>query len=136
MPNSTLKQLNGKTTMRILVCGDRNWKNKELIEKVLLNIVQSKNESFLIIHGACRGADQLAGEVAEKLNINILEFPAQWNKYGNAAGPIRNQKMLDEEKPDLVIAFHNNISQSKGTGDMIKRSKMANIPIKVFTDII
>jgi DNA-binding MurR/RpiR family transcriptional regulator len=57
-----------------------------------------------------------------------LSYPADWEAYGKAAGPIRNQRMLDEGKPDLVIAF-SDLPTTSGTYDMIKRAKAAGIPV-------
>ena len=114
----------------VLVCGDRNWTNKDKIREVII-----KHTPSLIIHGGCRGADTLAGEVAKELGIPVKVFPAEWDKYGKAAGPIRNQKMLDEGKPDLVIAFHNNIENSRGTKDMLYRAAKHAIPTILYTEV-
>ncbi|MBI2020165.1 DUF2493 domain-containing protein [Candidatus Daviesbacteria bacterium] len=117
--------------MRILVCGDRNWVDKLLIKSVLRQLL-SKNSIDYIIEGEARGADSLARECAEELGIKVLKFPADWKKYGKAAGPIRNQQMLKEGKPDLVLAFHDNLQNSKGTANMIKISKKAGIETEVY----
>lgn len=61
--------------------------------------------------------------------MGVESFPANWSQYGHAAGPIRNQKMLDQN-PDLVIAFHFDLEHSKGTKDMINRAKKACIPVR------
>lgn len=123
--------------MRVLICGDRNWTDYQFI-KHSINIINqiwsqrwpSKEKEFsieCIIEGECRGADKMAAFAAGELGIKIEPYPAEWNIHGKAAGPIRNQQMLDKGKPDLVIAFHNNIEQSVGTADMIKRAKKAGI---------
>lgn len=116
--------------MRVLVCGSRNWINKNIIKKELENI----SNITLLIHGVCQGADILAGEVAKELNIPIAEFPANWKLYGISAGPKRNQQMLDEGKPDYVLAFHDEINSSKGTKDMIRRAIKAGINYKLITN--
>jgi hypothetical protein len=72
--------------------------------------------------------------VAEELGIPVLSFPADWARFGRAAGPIRNQRMLDEGKPTLVLAFHNNIVESKGTKDMVKRARKAGIRVRLFRE--
>lgn len=112
--------------MIILICGSRDWSDKSLILSTIVSLRPTK-----IIHGACRGADIIAGEVAKELGISVQEFPADWNRYGRSAGPRRNQQMLDEGKPDMVIAFHDNIESSKGTKDMISRTKNSGIEFKV-----
>ena len=65
----------------------------------------------------------------ENDNYNNPGFPADWKKYGRAAGPIRNKQMLNEGKPDLVLAFHTNIENSKGTKSMIQIAKKSEIKI-------
>ena len=77
----------------------------------------------VVIHGACKGADVLAGQAAHILDIQVEEYPAEWGRYGRAAGPIRNQQMLDEGRPDCLLAFHSDIRKSKGTADKIRRAK-------------
>lgn len=59
----------------------------------------------------------------------MIEFPALWDKHGRAAGPIRNTQMLDEGRPDLVLAFHRDLSESKGTRNMVEQSVKANLPV-------
>lgn len=60
-----------------------------------------------------------------QLGFEVAACPADWKKHGKAAGPIRNQSMLTEHKPDLVIAFP--LGESKGTRDMIRKAKAAGI---------
>lgn len=43
-----------------------------------------------------------------------------------AAGPIRDQEMLDKGKPDLVVAFLGN----RGTADMVRRAREAGVPVR------
>ena len=125
--------------MRILVCGDRNWDNANLIDceiSTILNEAYEYNEDAIkystIIQGCAKGADSMAFDYADEYGIECLGFPADWNKYGKAAGPIRNQQMLDEGKPDLVLAFHNDIRNSKGTLDMISRANKAGIEVRLY----
>lgn len=103
--------------MKILVCGDRNWYDRFLIWCVLKEYSEC-GEPVTIISGGCRGADMLAESVAEGLGFDTLIFKAGWKRYGKAAGPIRNRQMIDE-KPDLVIAFHDYMEKSKGTKNML-----------------
>lgn len=113
---------------RILICGDRNWKDKEFIHHTLFpSPLWEKGFVECIIEGEAKGADKLAREIGEEYKIPVLKFPANWIEFGKSAGPIRNQQMLDEGKPDLVLAFHDNIESSKGTKDMISRATKAGI---------
>ena len=117
--------------MRLLICGDRDWKNKELI----LNVVREiRPKPKLIICGGAAGADTFAREIAIELKIPYQEFMAKWEQLGRAAGPIRNKQMLQEGKPTLVIAFHNDIASSKGTAHMLYISKYYHIKTRLYTE--
>jgi YspA, cpYpsA-related SLOG family len=117
--------------MRVLICGDRNWDDRKMI---LEHLAAIPNVS-LVIEGEARGADSLGRECAKELKIPVVKFPADWAKYGRAAGPIRNQQMLTEGKPELVLAFHDSITTSKGTGDMVRRAEKAKIETRVIAHV-
>jgi hypothetical protein len=103
--------------MRVLVCGGRNFSDYSFLSSVLTNI-HTTTKITRIIQGEAPGADTLARQWANEHNILIIGFPADWNTYGRAAGPIRNKQMLDEGKPDVVIAFPGN----KGTRNMVAQA--------------
>lgn len=113
--------------MRVLVCGDREWSDAVEVHCVLHRFTPDDT----IVHGACRGADQIAGQVAKSLGIQVEEYPADWARYRGAAGPIRNQQMLDTGI-DLVIAFHEDINKSKGTNHMVTIATKADIPVEIY----
>lgn len=110
--------------MRVLVCGSRHFNDYELMEKTLeaLGITT-------IIEGEARGADRLARRYAERRGLDVLPFPALWDKHGRAAGPIRNTQMLTEGRPELVVAFRG--PNSRGTQNMIDQATKAGVPVKV-----
>jgi len=112
--------------MRVLVCGDRNWKDAILIQERLSQLPSGA----VVLHGDCRGADRIAGNVAEFLGLEVEKYPANWDKYGRSAGPIRNRDMLDT-RPHLVIAFHDDLTKSKGTKDCVTEARNRNIPVEV-----
>jgi len=118
--------------MKLLVCGDRHRTNVFKIREEIMKLHEQTPIS-LIIEGEAKGADTIGRLVAEELGISVKKFPANWNEYGRAAGPIRNRQMLDEG-PDMVYAFHNNIDQSKGTKNMISIAKAKSISVKLFTE--
>ncbi|KKL26495.1 hypothetical protein LCGC14_2394700 [marine sediment metagenome] len=114
--------------MRVLVCGGREWNDPWPILRELTKF----HDGTVVIHGAARGADKLAGVVAEGLGFEVIPVAANWNKHHRAAGPIRNKKML-AMKPMIVLAFHEDISKSKGTKDMVIIARKAGIETKVFS---
>lgn len=112
--------------MKVLICGGRNYSDQCLVFHQLDQIHASKSITELI-HGDARGADRLGREWAKQMNVPERAFPASWRRYGKAAGAIRNQQMLDQGKPDLVIAFPD--PQSRGTWDMVRRAQNADLEI-------
>lgn len=126
-----------RVELRILVCGDRNWEDYNLILDTLYDLQVANDgrfdNTFVVIEGGAKGADKGAIWATGQLGCGLEHYPAQWKKYGKAAGIIRNQQMLDEGKPDLVLAFHDDIEHSKGTKDMVHRAKKAGIPVEVIT---
>lgn len=112
--------------MRVLVCGDRNWTDAVLMQDRLSQLPVGT----VIVHGDCRGADRIAGNVAEFLGMEVEKYPAEWNKYGKSAGPIRNREMLDTQ-PNMVIAFHDDLAKSKGTKDCVTEARKRNITVEV-----
>lgn len=116
--------------MRLLICGDRNWSDSDLIYEQFLKLVKLPD---VVIEGEARGADALGRNCALALKIPVSPYPALWDVYGKGAGPIRNQQMLDEGKPTHVWAFHDDIENSKGTKDMVTRARAAGLVVEVFS---
>ena len=112
---------------RVLICGSRLWTDYDFIYTYLAGCSLCKVDT--VIHGACRGADLLGARAAIALGATVQAYPANWTKYGRSAGPIRNAKMVDEGRPDIVLAFHENISKSRGTQHMIGIAKRHGIPV-------
>lgn len=111
----------------VLVTGDRTWDAKHIIMQVLQELKPSK-----VIQGGALGADTLARMCAAVLKIPCKEYVAEWNVYGRAAGPKRNKQMLDDGKPDLVVAFHDNLEKSKGTKNMIMIANRHGVPVHLY----
>lgn len=115
--------------LKILVCGDRNWSDYNLIRDTLKGF----NGDITIIEGEANGADKMAAEAARELGYKVESYLADWGKKGRAAGPIRNKQMLDEGKPTFLLAFHDNLKGSKGTKHMIKIALKADIKVYLLT---
>lgn len=109
---------------RILVCGGRDYDNKEYLFSVL-DKANTRWRNIVIIHGAATGADELAAEWSIERQVDVECYPANWKQYGKRAGFIRNSQMLNEGHPDLVIAFPG----GNGTAMMVKLAKAANISV-------
>jgi hypothetical protein len=105
--------------MKVLVCGGRDFYDREKIFKALDALQESRVKITELCHGGAKGADSIAGEYAQEKNIPCKVFPAQWKMYGNSAGSVRNVQMLNIFNPDLVISFQG----GKGTAHMVKISR-------------
>ncbi len=107
----------------VLVCGGRSYRDRRRVYGALDTAHIHRNITMVITGGAT-GADAIAADWAADRDIGLLEFSADWSQ-GRKAGPLRNQKMLDEGKPSLVIAFPG----GRGTADMIRRAEAAGISV-------
>ncbi len=116
--------------MRVLICGQRNFKNEAFLFQVMDYIVRCDGlQVDLVIEGGAPGADRIGRAWAISRGYDFLTFEADWDKYGDSAGPIRNREMLNDGKPDMVVAFYTNPDKSKGTKDMVKIARKAGIPV-------
>lgn len=135
--------------LRILVCGGRDYQDRSRVVLELDRLTIDEGDMMprkgtVIIHGACRtGADRWADEWVVVNWCQFEEYPADWSNierpgavirrrkdgslYDAAAGPFRNQRMIDEGKPDLVVAFPG----KDGTADMVRRAAAAGVPTLV-----
>ena len=109
------------TVRRVIVCGGRNYRDRNRVAAVLGRLDPGTD---IIVHGGAPGADRLAADVAAERGFAVEEHPADWDRHGKAAGPIRNQQMLDAGA-DLVIAFPG----GRGTADMKRRARAAGVAV-------
>ena len=108
----------------MLVCGGRKFRDTHRLE-VILNGFLHDRRVIRVITGGALGADTLAERWAKAQAVECVVFHADWDKYGRAAGPIRNQQMLDEGRPTLLVAFPG----GGGTADMVHRARSAGIEV-------
>lgn len=116
----------------ILITGAREWTDIGAIQRVF-----EFNKQFnpMIIHGDCKGADRMAGVVAASLGLAVKACPANW-ALGRCAGVIRNGTMIADllelrriGYQVCVFAFHNALSESKGTKDCVNKALKAGLPV-------
>lgn len=125
------------TPPRILVCGGRDYNNKERLFGFLDDLCTDRGWNtpkdeygnclphVIVIGGKARGADTLGADWALTNWCGLKEFPADWDQYGKRAGYIRNQQMLDEGKPDVVVAAPG----GRGTEMMISLANKAGVEV-------
>jgi hypothetical protein len=129
--------------MKVLVCGSRDWSNSAAIRRYL----EQLPDDAVVMHGGARGADRLAGVIAESLGLEVEVHAADWRvtpdtptgrigslpgggTYDRGAGLIRNVAMLNEQ-PDLVLAFH--LGGSSGTEHTVIEARRRGIPVEVIS---
>ena len=115
----------GMHGLRVLVCGGRDYDDLGAVWGQLDAFHALKGPITAVIHGGARGADLLAAQWAIRSEVPHIEFKAAWGTYGTAAGPLRNKRMLDEGKPDLVIAFPG----GRGTANMVRQARAADVEV-------
>lgn len=119
---------------RILVTGSRRWTDRDAVRDAILEAWTSLGEDrdTVLVHGACpRGADKIADEFWDGyLGYPVERHPAEWTRYGRAAGPLRNQQMVDLGA-DVCLAFL--MPGSRGTADCARRAERAGIPVEKVT---
>lgn len=122
--------------MIAIFCGDRYWHDEAPIRAKLEEL--KKEGLRLVIEGEARGADRLAREEALKLAIPVLAVPAEWGRLGRAAGAVRNAEMLNwllelrDLEEVLVVAFHKDITSSKGTKNMVQRATRELVRVHLY----
>lgn len=112
--------------MRVLVCGGRNFDDVCLLYTTL-NSIHDVFPISVVIEGGATGADRLASIWSKHKGIQTQTFLAEWAKHGRAAGPLRNRLMLEQGKPDLVVAFPG----GAGTRNMIEQAKKAGVKLEI-----
>jgi len=146
--------------VRLLVTGDRMWgrvgdkgqptgpeirqakMEREYLELVL-DEINTKPGITGIVVGDAKGADEFTRRWAISRKVPFVEnddgnaapFVADWDQYGNRAGPIRNAAMLAKGEPDAAVAFHRDFLRSKGTKDMVDRLLRAGVTVSIHPSV-
>lgn len=102
------------------------WAMADLVvSAVLLELPLGTN----IRHGDAPGLDRLVDRAARRIGFaSVAGRPADWSQ-GKHAGHLRNQEIIDIDRPRLLLAFNVGKSGTAGTNDMIRRALAASIPV-------
>jgi hypothetical protein len=111
-------------TTRYLICGGRTFIDAAMMDSCLSNLILAPRNA-VIIHGDAPGADKLAGQWGFAHGAIVEAYPADWAVHGKAAGAIRNRRMLDLGKPDVVIAFPG----GPGTANMVRQAREKDVVV-------
>lgn len=116
--------------LKVIIAGGRDFTNGKLLfdtcTKILANYIDAEYE-IEIVCGEANGADYLGKLYAYRKKFKLKSFPANWDLFGVAAGPIRNGEMADYA--DVLIAFWD--GRSRGTADMIEQAKRNKLIVRI-----
>jgi len=118
--------------VKLVVTGGRAYTDRRRVFEVL-DLAHARKPITLLIHGACcdkkskllTGADCWAEEWAIAREVPYIGVPARWASESNAAGPLRNQRMLKDWVPDGCVAFPG----GSGTNGMVELAKAAGVVV-------
>jgi hypothetical protein len=110
--------------MRVLVCGGRDYDDRKHVFATL-DALHAKHPFDEVVEGGARGADELGRRWAKDRGVDAVTYWANWTKYDNRAGPIRNAKMLARGLPNLVVAFPG----GGGTDNMVSQARDKNLEV-------
>ena len=113
--------------MKLIIAGGRNFTNYQKLKQICDQFLQDKPNIEIVSGAYYKGADKLGEQYAKEKGFKLKQFPANWDKHGKAAGPIRNQQMA--EYADTLIAFWDR--KSRGTKNMIQLAKNKNLKLKI-----
>lgn len=114
---------------KLIIAGGRDFDNYTLLEQEVKRFIIENNirKPLSIVSGKARGADKMGEQFANQWKFPIISMPADWNKYGNTAGPIRNEEMA--KIATHCIVFWD--GKSSGSANMIQNAKKYNLIYKV-----
>jgi hypothetical protein len=113
----------------VLVCGGRWYSGRGLWQKLDEFHNGTLGPITLVVEGGARGADKIGMEWAAAAGIACITYAADWS-LGPKAGPLRNQRMLDDGRPDMVVAARGGV----GTADMMARARLGGVPVVEVTE--
>lgn len=113
--------------MKIIIAGSRNFKDYQKLKMECNHFLQGQKNIEIVSGCHYKGADKLGIQYANEKGLNLIKFPAEWNKFGKAAGPIRNKEMAIFS--DVLIVFWD--GKSRGTQNMIQLAKQNGLIVNV-----
>lgn len=112
---------------RVIIAGSRSFANYEMLKVNMNRLLQNISDEISIVCGTARGADRLGEKYAKENGFHVAYFPADWERYGKAAGYIRNREMA--QNADALVAFWD--GESRGTKSMIDLAKEYDLAVRV-----
>lgn len=118
--------LGASADFRVIVAGSRGFADyPRLVER--LDFYLRGRGDVVIVSGGARGADVLGEHYACDRGLRSLRFDAEWDRYGKAAGFVRNRRM--SWASSALVAFWD--GRSPGTRHMISAAREDRLLVKV-----
>ena len=109
--------------MKVIIAGSRElWLSEDEMAQA---VADSGYQITEVVSGNARGIDRCGETWGYENDIPVKLFPANWDRYGKAAGVMRNQEMADYA--NALLAIWN--GKSAGTRDMIARMRRLGKPV-------
>lgn len=118
------------SSLRVLITISRTWSQISELRRVLEE-VHSRYPTAVLVHGNAARGDQTAASIWHSMGGTDEPWPANWERYGKRAGPLRNAKMV-ESNPAMVLAFVKN--RSAGASHCADLAEGAGLPVARYTD--
>ena len=112
---------------RVIIAGGRHFRDYALLRSFCDRVLNDYTPTIQVVSGGAFGADALGERYAREHGYPVKRFPADWEKHGTAAGPIRNREMA--ENGDVLVAFWD--LHSRGTASMIYEAQKKDLTIFV-----
>lgn len=122
----TRKEVN-LIVFRVIIAGGRLFDDYAYLKKSMDYLLRNINDDIIVVCGKARGADTLGEKYANERGYDVHYFPADWDRYGKAAGYIRNEEMA--KNADALVAFWD--GKSHGTKNMIALAKQYGLKVRV-----
>lgn len=122
-----------RDALRLVVTGGRTFSDAGYVQRVIKSyqkLAKSESKVLVVVQGGAHGLDTLVYECCKKLGIPCFTCDAQWDYYGNPAGPIRNGWMIEFFNPTHGFVFPGD----RGTADMRKKMELAGIAVETYED--
>lgn len=112
---------------RVVVAGSREFNDFERLCADLDYLLSRRLPDVEIISGCARGADTLGERYAAMRGLPCRRFPADWARFGRAAGPLRNAAMA--AVADAAVVYWR--PGSRGSADMVRAAQARGLRVVV-----
>ncbi len=112
---------------RVIIAGGRDFDDYDMLVKTMDMVLQNITDEIQVVCGMASGADTLGERYAKERGYKVAYFPADWKKYGRAAGFNRNVEMA--KNADALVAFWD--GKSKGTKHMLDIAQRYGLRVRL-----